>query len=106
MEESLLVLRGTPAAIDGELDPVVCGVRCRSAHRTAQVRVELGNARDLVVEDRRPVGNGTVSLAKPTATGGGGTAGLTWRTRPLTSMDVNRCSRPGGRGIPRGRGRP
>src|SRR5204862_4710387 len=75
-------------------------------HGTEQVRVELGNAGNLVVEDRRAAGNGTVSLANPKTNGRGCTAGLTRRTRPLTLRDVNGCSRPGGREIPRGRGRP
>ena len=36
------------------------------AHGTEQSRIELGHTRKLVVEDRRAVGDGTVSLAKRT----------------------------------------
>jgi len=100
MQESLLVIPGTPAAIDVELDPVACRIGCRSAQGTEQVRVQLGNARNPIVEDRRAVGDCTVSLAKPKATGGGGTAGLTQPARPLTSEDVNGCCHRGGRGRP------
>ena len=62
----LLVRRGTPAAVDVELDVVVCGSSCRLAQGTEQIRVELGYTRNLVVEDSRAVGDGTVSLAKRT----------------------------------------
>jgi hypothetical protein len=66
MEESFLVLRGTPAAVDEELDPVVCGIRCSLAQGTEQIRVEVGYTRNLVIKNRRAVGDGTVSLAKRT----------------------------------------
>ena len=64
MEELLLVLRGTPATVDEELDPVVRGISCSSAEGTEQSRIKVGYARNLVVEDRRAVGDGTVSLAE------------------------------------------
>ena len=64
MEELLLVRRGTPAAVDDELDPVVRGIRCGPAQGTEEGRIEVGHTRNLVVEDRRAVGNGTVGLAK------------------------------------------
>ena len=70
-----LVLRGTPAAIDEELDPVVCGISCSLAQGTEQIRVEFGYTRNLFIEDRRAVGDGTVSLAK--------------RTTMLTARDVD-----------------
>jgi hypothetical protein len=66
MEELFLVLRGTPTAIDEELDPVVRGIRCSLAQGTEQIRVEVGYTRNLVIKDRRAVGDGTVSLAKRT----------------------------------------
>ena len=66
MEELFLVLRGTPAAVDDELDPVVRGISCSLAQGTEQIGVEVGYTRDLVVEDRRAVGDGTVGLAKRT----------------------------------------
>ena len=66
MEELLLVLRGTPAAIDVELDPVVRGISCSTAQGTEESWIEVGYTRNLVIEDRRAVGDGTVSLAKRT----------------------------------------
>ena len=65
-EELLLVLRGTPATVDEELDPVVRGISRGLAQGTEEIRVEVGYTRNLVVEDRRAVGDGTVSLAKRT----------------------------------------
>ena len=69
-----LVLRGTPAAIDEELDPVVCGISCSLAQGTEESWIKVGYTRNLVIEDRRAVGDGTVSLAK--------------RTTVLTAQDV------------------
>ena len=66
MEELLLVRRGTPATVDDELDPVARGISRGLAQRTEEPRIEFGYARNLVVEDRRAVGNGTVSFAKRT----------------------------------------
>ena len=65
-EQLLLVRRGTPAAVDDELDPVVRGIGRRPAQGTEERRIEVGHARDLVVEDRRAVGDGTVGLAERT----------------------------------------
>jgi hypothetical protein len=90
-----LVRRGTPAAIDVELDPVGCGSRCRLAQGTEQIRVELGYTRNLVVEDRRAVGDGTVSLAKRTTVladrraAGDGTVRLAKRLTVLTPQGVD-----------------
>ena len=82
----ILVLRGTPATIDDELDPVVRGISCSLAQGTEQIGVEVGYTRDLVIEDRRAVGDGTVGLAKrskvPTAR----------RTRVPTLRGAPRCS--------------
>jgi hypothetical protein len=64
MEELLLVGRGTPAAVDHKLDPVVCGIGCSPAQGTEESRVEVGYTRNLVIEDRRPVGDGAVGFAK------------------------------------------
>src|ERR671923_974119 len=64
MEELLLVRRGTPPAVDDELDPVACGIGCSPAHGTEESRVEVGYTRNRVVEDRRPVGDGAVGFAK------------------------------------------
>ena len=60
----ILVLRGTPTAIDEELDPVVCGIHCSLAQGTEESWVKVGYTRNLVSKDRRAVGDGTVSLAK------------------------------------------
>ena len=66
MEELFLVFRGTPAAVDDELDPVARGTRRGLAQGAEERRVEFGDARDLVVEDRRAVRDGTVGLAEGT----------------------------------------
>ena len=66
MEELLLVRRGTPATLDDELDPVVRGIRRGLAQGTEESRIKFGYARNLVVEDRRAVGDGTVGLAERT----------------------------------------
>ena len=63
MEELFLVLWGTPATIDVELDPVVRGVRCSLAQGTEESWIQVGYTRNLVIKDRRAVGDGTVSLA-------------------------------------------
>jgi hypothetical protein len=63
-KQLILVLRGTPSTIDVELDPVVLGINCSLAQGTEQIGVEVGHTRDLVVEDRRAVGDGTVGLAE------------------------------------------
>ena len=59
----LLVLRGTPATVDEELDPVVRGISCSSAQGTEESWIKVGYTRNLVIKDRRAVGDGTVSLA-------------------------------------------
>ena len=71
----LLVRRGTPATIDEELDPVVRGISCGLAQGTEESWIEVGHGRNLVIKDRRAVGDGTVSLAK--------------RTTVLTAKDVD-----------------
>jgi hypothetical protein len=73
MEELLLVPPGTPATVDDELNAVVRGIGRRMAQGTEEGWIELGYTRNLVVEDRRAVGDGTVRLAKRT-TGLTGTA--------------------------------
>jgi hypothetical protein len=65
------------------------------AQGTEQIRVEVGYARNLVVKDRRAVGNGTVSLAKRTTVltdrraVGDGTVRLAKRTTVLTPKGVD-----------------
>jgi hypothetical protein len=85
MEELLLVLRGTPATVDEELDPTVRGNRCSLAQGTEESRIKVGHTRNLVVEDRRAVGDGTVSLAKVTTVPAGESTVLTGRTKVLTA---------------------
>jgi hypothetical protein len=89
MEQLFLVLRGTPAAIDEELDAVVRGIRCRLAQGTEQIGIEVGYTRNLVIEDRRAVGDGTVSLAKCTTVLTTKTAVLTAKPTGLTAKDVD-----------------
>ena len=51
-----LVLWGTPAALDVELDAVVSGILGRFAQGTEESRIKPGYSRNLVIEDRRAVG--------------------------------------------------
>ncbi len=81
-QKLILVLRGTPATIDEELDPVVRGVSCSLAQGTEQIGVEVGYPRNLVSKDRRAVGDDTVSLAKRTRV-------LAAKTTVLTAKDVD-----------------
>jgi hypothetical protein len=76
-----LVLRGTPATIDVELDPVVRGISCSSAQGAEESWIKVGYARNPVIEDRRAVGDGTVSLAKRTTV-------LAEKTTVLTARDA------------------
>ncbi len=67
------------------------------AQGTEQIGVEVGYTRNLVIEDRRAVGDGTVGLAKRTMVLTGkdakgwvwGTVSLTKRTTVLTAKDVD-----------------
>ena len=86
-----LVLPGTPAALDEEPDPVVRGSSCRPAQGTEERRVEFVHRRDVVIEDRRAIGDGTVSLAECTAVHSAkGAATLARRAEVLIGTDVNR----------------
>ena len=64
LKESFLVLRGTPATVDEDLDAVVRSRGGSSAQGAEEVGVELGYARNPVVEDRRAGRDGAVSLAQ------------------------------------------
>ena len=66
-QKLILVLRGTPAAVDVEHDPVARGSSCSPAHGVEQSRVKVGDTWNLVIEDRRPAGNGTGSLTERTS---------------------------------------
>ena len=91
----ILVLRGTPATVDEELDAVVRGIRCGSTQGTEQIGVEVGDTRNVVIEDRRAVGDDTVSLAKRTTVAAvtsasrSGTAVLAAKPAVPTAMDVD-----------------
>jgi hypothetical protein len=84
-----LVLRGTPSAIDEELDPVVCGMSCSLAQGTEESWIKVGYTRNLVIKDRRTIGDGTVSLVKRTTVLTSKTAVLTAKTTVLTAKDVD-----------------
>ena len=51
-------------AKDEELDPVVRGIGCSLAQGTEERWSKVGDTRNLVIKDRRAVGDDTVSLAK------------------------------------------
>jgi hypothetical protein len=101
VKESFLVRLGTPAAIDDERDAVV---RCSSrtlAERTQESWVKVGYTRNIVIEDRCAIRDGTVSLAKRTTllTPRECAVSLPKRTTVLTAGNIDgRCGR-------RGRGR-
>ncbi len=105
LEESSLVLRRTPPALDEERDAVVRGIAPSLVQGAEEGRIELGHSRHRAVEDRGAVGHGAVGLAEPL---GGravrdGTARraavLAARDAALTVRDVD------GRQGRRGRGR-
>ena len=85
----ILVLRRTPATGDDELDPVVGGIGCSPAQGTEQIRVEVGYTRNLVIEGRSAVGDGTVGLAERTTVLAAKPSVLTAQTRVLTENDVD-----------------
>ena len=72
------------------------GISCSPAQGAEQIGVELGDTRNVVVEDRRAVGDGTVSLAKrPNA--------LAWVVQARRARTASRARTPstGGRGLRR-----
>ncbi len=86
----LLVLRGTPAAVDEELDPVARGISCSLAQGTEEGWIKVGYGWKIVIEARRAVGDRTVSLAKRTTLFAGkdeGTVRLAKRTTVLAGKD-------------------
>jgi hypothetical protein len=66
VEQPFLVLRGTPATIDDELDRLVRGIGGSSAQGTEERRIKVGDTWNVVIEHRCAVGDGTISLAKRT----------------------------------------
>ncbi len=89
MEQSFLVIRGTPATVDEERDTVVRGISCSLAQGTEQIGVKVRYTRNLVIKDRRAVGDGTVSLAKRTTVLTAKTTALTARSTGLAAKDVD-----------------
>jgi hypothetical protein len=85
----LLVLRGTPATFDEELDSVARGRRRSLAQGSKESGVEVGYTRNPVVDDRRAFGNGPVSFGKRT-TVLTASAVLTARTTMLAARNVAR----------------
>jgi hypothetical protein len=81
-KKPILVLRGTPATIDEELDPVRRGISCGLAQSPEQTGVEVAYTRNLVIKGRRAVGDGTVGFAKRTTV-------LTAKTTVLTEKDAD-----------------
>jgi hypothetical protein len=67
LEELLLILRGTPATVDDEPDAVVRGPGGSVAQGSKERWIKIGHTGNGVVEDRRAVGEGAVSLAQETA---------------------------------------
>jgi len=59
-----LVLPGTPAADDVELDLVAGGTSCGSAEGTQQFRVKVGYGRNVVIEGRRADRDDSVGLVR------------------------------------------
>ena len=91
-EQLFLVLRGTPAAIDEELDPLVCGISCSLAQGTEESWIKVGDTRNLAIEDSRAVRDGTVRLPTRTtviAAKDDGTVSLAKRTTVLTANDID-----------------
>jgi hypothetical protein len=83
-----LVLRGTPATIDEELDPVVRGISCSLAQGTEESWIEVGYTRNRVIKDRRAVRDRTVSRARRTTVLTAETTVLTAKTTVRTARDV------------------
>ena len=79
-EEADSGTRGTPAAVDVELDSVVRGSRRGLAEGLEQTGIEVGHSRNGVIEDRHAVGDDTVGLAE--------------RTKMLTDEEYSRVIRP------------
>ena len=88
--------RGTPAAVDVELDAVVGGIRCRPAQGTEESRIKVGDA-GTCRRRRRAVGDGTVGTSR--------TASATGSRRLRRSRQRRRAGRRRGSWAPTGRGR-
>jgi hypothetical protein len=80
-KQLILVLRGTPAAVDVELDPVARSIRCGLAEGTEEIWIKVGHGRKLVIEDRHAVRDDAVSLAKCTIATAVQTVGRAVRAR-------------------------
>ena len=78
----LLVLRGTPATVYEEPDPVVRGISCGLAQGTEESWINVGYTRNRVIEDRRAGRDGTVGPTKRTTL-------LTAKTTLLAARDAD-----------------
>ena len=87
LEQLLLVGRGTPAAVDVERHPVGRGIGCGLTQGTEEGWIEVGHARNRVVEDRHAVRDRTVGLAERAAVLAAKTRGAAneARRRPSTA---------------------
>ena len=108
MEQSFLIFRGTPATVDEKLDPRLRGSGRSLAQVIEERWIEVGHTRNVVVEDRRAVGDETVSRPERTPAlsnrraGGDGTVRFARCTEVAAADDGQRS------GVRRGdrRGRP
>jgi two-component system, OmpR family, response regulator VanR len=64
IEELSLVLRGTPAALDEDLDSFAPSICCGLAEGTEESWIKVGHGRVFVIEYRHALRDDTVSLAK------------------------------------------
>jgi hypothetical protein len=77
---------------------------CGLAESTEESRIKAGYTRNSVIEDRRAVGDGTVSLAQRTTVldaKDDGAVRLARRTTVLTAQDGGSVSLPGPTTVPR-----
>jgi hypothetical protein len=65
-KELILVFGGTPAAIDEELDSVGRGIRCSLTEGLEQFWLEVGDSRNLVIENRDAVSHPSGLVEHPT----------------------------------------
>jgi hypothetical protein len=90
VEQVLLVRRGAPAAVDDERDAVARGGSRALTQGEEKSRIEVRDARNLVVEDRRAFGDGTVGLAERTTFLPWGDGALAGRATVVGARDGDR----------------
>ena len=57
---------GTPAAVNEQLQPVICRIRLRLAQGTEKRRIKVRYTRDIVIKDRRSGRDDTVGPTERT----------------------------------------